>query len=383
MTDAPRKRRWPKFLAGFAIVVALAAWWVDRQLEPTRLARTVLAMAGESQGLALAFDGQPEYALRPEPRLVLPNLVARQPGAAAPLLTAERAEVSLPWDTLWGDGPLVVTRIALQAPALDLAALESWLASRPDEGPAELPTLTRGLHITGGRVIGDGWRLEALSLDLPTLAPGAPARAELAGELGYGDWRLLFAGPLSLDRAGLATPFAFEGAGKLAGPELDARWTASLKGQADLSGDTTSFGFDAFSLDGDTPLPSLQATGHLRLGEPAELAFTGELASWPEAWPTLPAPLSESDSPLGFLLTYAGPGDFSAPFSLDARRDEARLEAHAAIAPLQAWIDSPERSLLPPLQGRLSVPRLEVEGYRFEGVDIELTDSDDGAGDPE
>ena len=55
MTDAPRKRRWPKILAIFAALALLAAWWVDRQLEPTRLASTVLSALGESQGLELTF----------------------------------------------------------------------------------------------------------------------------------------------------------------------------------------------------------------------------------------------------------------------------------------------------------------------------------------
>lgn len=381
MTDAPRKRRWPKVLAGLAIVLALAAWWIDRQLEPARLARTVLAMAGQSQGLEIGFDGQPEYALRPEPRLVLPELVARQPGAAAPLLTAARAEISLPWDTLWGEGPVVVTRIELRSPSLDLAALDAWLATRPDEGPVEIPTLTRGLRVTDGRVLGDGWRIDALSLGLPALAPGKPARAEIAGEFATGDLAIVFAGPLSLDAAGLATPFAFEGAGRLRGGgdgPIDARWQATLAGRADLRGEAIGVEFDTLALAGDAPLPTLAANGRMQFGDDAVAALEGELAAWPEGWPPLPAPLQSSRSPIGFTLGYAGPGDFSGPLSLRATRDDAVLEAEAAIEPLLAWLDAPGDPPLPPLTGRLRAPALEVEGYRLEGVEIELRD--DGAG---
>ena len=146
MADAPRKRRWPWVLAVFVAVAGLAAVWVDRQLEPTRLTATVLARAGEAMGLEFSIDGTPEYALRPEPRLVLPGLKVRQPGAAAPwLLRAERAEVSLPWDTITGGGSLVITRVQLQRPELDLTALSAWQASRPpSSGPFELPAFTDG-----------------------------------------------------------------------------------------------------------------------------------------------------------------------------------------------------------------------------------------------
>src|SRR3990167_4683771 len=99
MADTPRKRRWPLYLAVVLALLVGAGLWVNYQLEPNRLARTVLSALGESQGLEISFEGEPSYVLRPEPRLVLPNVVARQPGAAAPLLTAARVEVSLPWDT--------------------------------------------------------------------------------------------------------------------------------------------------------------------------------------------------------------------------------------------------------------------------------------------
>ena len=44
MADAPRKRRWPKIVAALAVLLAIGAWWVDRQLEPQRLTAQVLAL---------------------------------------------------------------------------------------------------------------------------------------------------------------------------------------------------------------------------------------------------------------------------------------------------------------------------------------------------
>ena len=111
MPLSPRARRWSKVAAVFVVVALVLAWWVNRQLEPERLTRTVLDRAGAQLQLDLRFDGRPEYALRPEPRLLLRGFSAR--GADGKVfLSAKRLEVSLPWATLTGGEP-VITRIEL------------------------------------------------------------------------------------------------------------------------------------------------------------------------------------------------------------------------------------------------------------------------------
>ena len=95
--------------------------------------------------------------------LLLRDVVARQPGAAEPLLRARRIYLSLPWSTIRArGGDLTVQRIELDAPQLDLAALQRWLATRPPSVETRLPTLTDGLRIIDGRVFnGDAqgsWR---------------------------------------------------------------------------------------------------------------------------------------------------------------------------------------------------------------------------------
>jgi hypothetical protein len=74
-------------------------------------------------------------------------------------LSAKRAEVSLPWSTITGNEP-VITRVELDAPVLDLPGLQRWLASRPPS-PFKLPTLEKGVAVSGGVVNGDGWSLRA------------------------------------------------------------------------------------------------------------------------------------------------------------------------------------------------------------------------------
>ncbi|WP_374473255.1 hypothetical protein [Arenimonas sp.] len=374
MGTAPRKRRWPLCLAVLAVALLLGAWWVNRALEPQHLAATVLASVGESQGLEISFTGTPEYALRPEPRLLLEGVVVRQPGAAAPLLTAARAEVSLPWDTVLGEGPVVITRIELQQPALDLAALDAWLSTRPDTGPAEMPTLTRGLHLTAGTVQGDGWRLQALSVDLPALAPGKAAKADVSGEFVQGDTTLLFTGPLALATAGLDSPLRFEGGGKLRSGELDARWSATLAGRMDLTGAASVLEIDALAFKGESPLPELDARGRLALGDELLLELAGQLANWPADWPPLPESFASTPMPLDYELTYGGATDFSTPLKLLVSREDTRLDSRFSLTGLLAWLENDGGNPLPPLQGTLSTPALVVEGFTLEGVEVRLSE---------
>src|SRR3546814_13689864 len=77
-------------------------------------------------------------------------MVAREPGAATPLLRARRVYVSVPWSTVRSRGAqLDITRIEFDAPVLDLPALQHWLAARPP-GETRMPTLSDGLQVVDG-----------------------------------------------------------------------------------------------------------------------------------------------------------------------------------------------------------------------------------------
>ena len=372
MTDAPRKRRWPKVLAVLAALALLAAWWIDRQLEPVRLANTVLSAIGKSQGMELSFSGTPDYSLRPEPRLRIPSLVARQPGAAAPLLTAREAEVSLPWATVWGEGPVVITRITLQSPAVDLAALTEWLGSRPASGDSVLPTLTEGVSIRNGRLVARGWRIESLSLTLPRLAPGQPASADVSGRLLQAARETSFAGQLEADTAGLDTTLRLKSAGHLRDETLDLPWSLALEGRLEASGEPRRLTAGRIEWKARSPLPDFIGAGRLSAGEALTLELKGELPNWPEAWPTLPEPLVSSQAPLALSLLYEGDGDFSGPLHLLLRRDETTLEAEFAPTAMMAWLEASEANPLPPLVGELRTPSMVVEGVELEGVRMSI-----------
>ncbi|HEU0153880.1 MAG TPA: hypothetical protein VFQ84_11120 [Arenimonas sp.] len=376
MADAKRKRRWPWVLAVFAVLAGVAAFWVDRQLEPTRLTATVLARAGDALGLEFSIDGTPEYALRPEPRLVLPGLKVRQPGAAAPwILRAERAEVSLPWDTLTGGDALVITRVELQRPELDLGALATWQASRPaSTGPFELPTFTQGVVITEGRVSGQDWSVESLALAVPALVPGAPAEAELSGRFLQSDRELVFAGRLDADRAGLDPVLHLDASGRLRSGEVDVPWSLALDAALDARTPPTRLAIASVDWRSESPLPDLSASGRLDLGDTLVLQLEGELPRWPAGWPALPEPMASATSPLGFTLAYDGATDLTAPLDLGLRRDDTRLDTRLVLPDLLAWLEADTATPLPPLNGELSTPRLVVGGATLEGLRITLED---------
>lgn len=376
MADRPRKRRWPWVLGVLLALGATAAWWIDRQLEPTRLATLVLARLGEATGLQLRFDGTPDYALRPEPRLVLPGFDAREPGAAAPMLRADRIEVSLPWATVWGEGPRVVTRIQLQAPVLDLQALSRWSSSRPAGEPFELPTLTEGLQVRDGRLLSSGWAVEALSLDLPELRPGAPARLTFGGRYAQDATRVEFSGQADADSAGLDTDLRLQAAGRITTDTRDLPWTLALAGRLQGSGTPGQIRFDSLSWTSQSPLPDLAGAGHLAWAEPMDLRFEGELPRWPETWAALPEPIAGSSSPLQLSLQYQGAHDLSDPLRLRLQRDEATLALELVPSALQAWLDADGTSPLPPLQGELQAPRLVVDGIELEGVRLRIAPDD-------
>lgn len=373
MADAPRTRRWPWILAALAVLLALGGWWINRQLEPQRLTALVLARAGAALGLELTIDGMPEYALRPEPRLVLPRLVVRQPGAATPVLTAARAEVSLPWDTILGGESLVITRVGLERPVLDLAALAAWQATRP-AAPFELPTLTRGLSVREGRVVGADWTLEALALDLPELRPGQAANASLAGTYRNGTTTLSFDGKLSAATAGLASPLQLQAKGRLRKGDIDAPWSLDFKGAYDARGEHPSVDIAALALDSESPLPDMTAAGRVVFGEPTTIALKGELPSWPGTWPVLPAPLPDATAPLAYALAYQGAADFSAPLHLEVVREQTRVDSHFVLPELLAWLDADAANPLPPLLGTVETPSLVIGGATLDGVKVQFED---------
>src|SRR5690606_16712830 len=234
-------------------------------------------------------------------------VVAREPGAPGPLLRADRIFLSLPWSTLRARGKVLdATRIELDAPVVDLPALQHWLAQRPPSTQATMPSLSEGLRIRDGVLDGGTWRLESLQADLPSFTPGT-------------------ASPLRLRGAYPEPAFAFD----LSGP---FQWNA----------------------------------GTWRLA-PARLSLRGHGDPASDPIPAVPDPLGASASPMSFELEYGGALDLGDIAALQLQRDDTRFEGNFRLYEVLAWIDAGGANPLPPIEGSLRTPRLDIAGAQLHG----------------
>jgi hypothetical protein len=420
----PPSRRAARIALVVVLVLLALGLAVRFALQPQRATRFLLDRIGSSLGLEITASGNAGYRLRGTPQLVLRDVVAREPGATTPLLRAGRIFVSLPWSTIRAGGDvLAATRLELDAPVLDLPALQHWLATRPPSA-RQLPSLSAGLRIRDGSIHNDDWRIDRIDTELPLLAADQPLHARLRGRYldppltipvdlavaiirpgalvqaratGFaaagqivvergGDWRLpatvKLSGPLTVGkddlritpaRLGVAAsyesgdtrlPFALG----IHGPLLfdEAVWTLSPAGVA-LRGRGAE--------DSD-PIPTLDARGSLALGRRLVLRLHGALAGWPPAWPALPVPIGQSRSPLPFALDYTGQPDLSDIAALQLQRDATRFDGRFRLQGVAGWIaaDNDAVSPLPPLDGKASTPRIEIAGARLDGVEVTIED---------
>lgn len=411
---APAPRRFARLLlfaaALILLLVALVAWLS----QPPRATGFLLDRIGTSLGLDIRA-GKADYRLRGTPQLVLHDLIAQRPGDATALLRAERVFVSLPWSTIRSRGDdLTVQRIELDAPVLDVPALQRWLATRPPGRETRIPTLRDGLRVVRGRIVNEGWSIDGIDAGVPFLSPTAKVGATVRGRYLDPPIRVPFQLDVALTRpannAGMAATggLTVEGNGwtlparvRIAGPlhmgagevrmspvriGMSARYLSGKSNLPFVLGAHGRLLFDeaVWSLDpaslvlrGSGPIPDARARGALALGRSLVLRLAGDIAGWPQAWPALPPPLSASTSPLPFALDYAGRADLSHVASLQLRRDQTSMEARFHLPVVLAWLEADAGgSPLPPLQGRLRTPRLDVAGAQLEGVDIRFDDPD-------
>jgi hypothetical protein len=377
-------------LAVMGIVLLLLMAAVRFLVQPERVVRLSLEQTGRALGLEITASGLGEYRLGETPTLVARDLVAIAPGAATPVLTAERVYISLPWSTLRGRvRELDFTRLEFDAPVLDLAALQDWRASRP-RGPTRQFSLSDGLRVQDGRIVASGWQVRELVLDTPELHPGRRTAGTAVGRFIAGETEVPFATRFSLLRTGARTPLGIAGKATVERPtwrmpaelviggmlEIDeGAWgIARMRLQADAEYVTDelrapfALGLAAplRHVDGrlslapagialrpqpmpDTgrgnPVPELDASGAIALQDGLELRFDGSLARWSEAWPALPQPLRGSNSPLPFRLDYTGATSLADPAELALRRDQARFDGRLRLQDITAWMDEDGRPL--------------------------------------
>lgn len=397
----------------FIAIAALLLVAMFALLKTERGTDLILKQVGNALGLEISTRTS-EVRLRGMPRIVVHDLIARMPGATTPVLTAKRMALSLPWSTLRARGKkLEFERIQINTPTLDMDALQAWLATRP-EGDSRIPTLDKGLQIDAGVLLGDGWRVEALDIALPTLQPQHPVEITSSGVYENGDtsapFDLQFAlanpasdstfeasGQVTLQRPDWQVPANLHASGTL--QVEDDAWTITaleLTAEARFEAGTTRLPF-AFGLatplryaDGrltlqplgiavrvadtsDSPIPNLDAHGSLALHQQLALQLTGNLTTWPAAWPALPPPLDNAGQPLSFSLDYRGASDLSDVATLDLQRSTTDFHGRLRLPVISEWLDrNDQHSPLPPLDGHVSIARVEIAGATLEGVEISI-----------
>jgi len=373
------RRKWIA-LALVALVFAVAGGWVNRQLEPHRLTALVLEQAGASLGLDLSYQGDPDYAFRPEPRLLIPNLVVRDPADGKLILSAKRADISLPWATITGDDP-IITRIQLDGPSLDLPALRRWQASRPPT-PFKLPTLLRGVHVLDGTIMDDGYRVSNLEFDLAHLQASVPAEAKASGHFTDGETVFDFDTAIRLKTPGLASDFSLQAKGSLQHSPKPLTYTLEVVGryQSDAAGFSVTG--DSLALAGESPLPRLKGQARLLVAEPMQVSFDGVLGDWPKDWPSLPAPISAQATDLSLRLSYEGASAFTDPIRVHLQKDATLVDASVRLPEIQGWIAATEGTPLPPLEATVKTSKIDLDGIRLEGVEVDLHPDEPAAKSP-
>lgn len=414
-TPPRRGRRWLRFLTAFGIFLLLLSLLATWLLQPKQLVPLMLDRSGKILGLEITADAGAEARLRGEPQLIVRNLVAREPGAKTAILRAERLLLALPWSSLRSGGKdLVIKRVELDAPVLDLPALQAWLAQRPPDEDTKIPTLTDGLRVVNGRINNnEDWRVENIEVRLPSLHSDQPVDARIKGRyvdastaipfdlavaltkpaknagfavvgaiaIERGDWRLpatvKLSGPLHLGDGDVTlTPAKLGISARYESGETTLPFSLGLHGPLRFDQDTWVLAPVGVALRGDAPMPNFDAYGALALGRRLVIELDGALPQWPSSWPVLPAPVSRSTSPLPFTLRYTGQSDLSDIAGLRLRRDSTEFDSHFRLYDVLGWIDQAGGSPLPPLDGRVRSPQLEISGAMLEGVDIVLDDED-------
>lgn len=144
-------------------------------LQPERFTAMLQEQARKA-GLELSLASPASPTLFPRPALELRGLTLTAQGASMPILLAANGRLALPWSTLFG-GPTVISRLEIDAPRVDLDALQAWLSSLPS-GPAgapDIPRIDTGVRIARGTLVrGNHLLLRDFSLDAGSLLTGRP-----------------------------------------------------------------------------------------------------------------------------------------------------------------------------------------------------------------
>jgi hypothetical protein len=175
-------------LGGVTLTVLAALYLL---LQPDRFTAMLKEQAADA-GLQLSLSSPASPSLFPRPALHLEGitLIARPSNpndttANMPILQAANGRLVLPWHTVFG-GPMVISRMQINSPRVDLDALQAWMMSLPPQStavPEQIPSIMTGVRIRNGSVVENNseW-LSDVSLDTGHLMAGQVFSVNLAGK---------------------------------------------------------------------------------------------------------------------------------------------------------------------------------------------------------
>lgn len=238
-----------------AVLVVVAAIYL--LLQPDRFTAMLQSQA-RAAGLELNLSSPASPTLFPRPALDLTGITINAQNANVPILLAARGRLALSWRTLFG-GPTVISQLQIDAPRVDLEALQAWLASlpaQPEGVPTDIPRIDTGVSIVRGSIVrGDQLLLGNLSLDAGSLQSGQPFPLSLSAtsatgvllQLQLSATPRIHENSLQLDDVGLHVS---QGSSLTLALHGQARWHGAADAAADLAGTLTltSVGQYAISL---------------------------------------------------------------------------------------------------------------------------------------
>lgn len=413
--SAPETRRRFKTIGWIALFVVIALLvlltvGVFFALRPSNFTPLLLERIGRATGLEITAKGQSEINWRGTPYIVLREVDAHQPGQSTAILTADRIKIAMPWMTLKSRGQsLVVDRVELEGPVLNLAAFRQWQDARP-KSESRMPEFKRGVSVKRGQVIGQGWQVESFNLDIPYFSMQAPVQGHLSGQFSNDAMRMQFDLGAALTRPESGAGFGLNGnaslfsgkwalatqprlKGVLAIEHGDVRLhqgtlgayaeyrtgthivplTLGLHGDWQLSSKGLQLAPAQVALRGKDIVPNLDATGHVQFGRDVDVALAGKLAQWPSAWPALPSPLNRYTGERTFALKYQGDARFQSPFELQLRQPDLEFNGKLRAQEVLQWTQTSDQGTpIPPIQGRVKAAKLDVGDIQLEGVVIDV-----------
>jgi AsmA protein len=320
-------------LAGMlAALLLMLLGTVYTLLQPERFS-TMLQAQAQAAGLELHLASPASPSLFPRPAIDLHGITVNAIDANVPILLAARGQLALPWRALFGR-QTVISRLQIDAPRVDLDALQAWLGQHSlhtSATPLSIPSIDAGISIERGSLVrGDQVLLSNVALDTGSLRPGQPFPLTLAADDASGK-------PLQLRLTTI--------------PRLQAR-TVQL--------DDIDLGLLRGNGGG---VMQLRGYAHWRGAADASAELSGDI--------------EQADGgryALSFNLT---PADQSHPLNLHTKLDGKgeHVDLHLPPLALLDWWsrlsdDNAPQLAMPPLNGQIDTDHFDAGGISIEGLRV-------------